>query len=101
MTGIYADQRGIATPATVLGDTQPNKTAAQFTVAAGAAFSLGPSYQLRFEGQYMTTRLDRATDLADPSGGTLYPPHAGRTYHSVSFTVAFDVILEKRRGRRY
>jgi len=101
MTGLYTDRSGIPTPATVLGDAKPNKTAPHFTLGAGAAFSLGPSYQLRFEGQYMTTRLDRVTGQADPTSGTLFPPHDERVYRSFLFTVAFDVVLEKRRGRRY
>lgn len=101
MTGFYTDQAGILTPFTVLGDSKPNKTAPHFTVGVGAAFSLGPSYQLRFEGQHLTTRLDRVTGTADPSAGTPYPPHTGRMYRSFLFTVAVDVVLEKRRGRRY
>jgi len=101
MTGVYTDRAGVPTPVTVVGDTKPNKTAPSFTLGVGAAFSLGPSYQLRLEGQHLTTRLDRVTGQADPAGGTLYPPHTGRMYQSFLFTVAVDVVLEQRRGRRY
>jgi hypothetical protein len=101
MIGVYADPTGLPATAGVLADSTPNKTTPHFTLGAGAAFPLGPSYQLRVEGRDVITRLDRVTGPADPSGGTLYPPHGGKVRHNFVFAVAFDVILEKRRGRRY
>lgn len=101
MIGVYRDGSGNPTAATVVGDSAPKKTAPHVTLAAGVAFSLGPSYQLRLEGRDVLISLDRVSGVADPGSGTLYPPHSGTLSHNLVFVVAFDVVLEKRRGRRY
>ena len=102
LIGTFADTaRNALEEFIVVGDSFPNKTRAHFSFAVGLALSLGPASQLRLEGRDVVTSLDRVTGLADPSRGTLYPPHAGRSLHNFAFIVAFDVILEKRRGRRY
>ena len=102
LIGTFADTaRNALEEVIIVGDSFPNKTRAHLSVAAGLALSLGPASQLRLEARDIVTSLDRVTGLADASRGTLYPPHAGRSLHSFAFIVAFDVILEKRRGRRY
>ena len=102
LIGSFADTaRNALEEVIIVGDSFPNKTRAHLSVAAGLALSLGPASQLRLEARDIVTSLDRVTGLADASRGTLYPPHAGRSLHSFAFIVAFDVILEKRRGRRY
>ena len=102
LIGTFADTaRNALEEVIIVGDSFPNKTRAHLSFAAGLALSLGPASQLRLEARDIVTSLDRVTGLADASRGTLYPPHAGRSLHSFAFIVAFDVILEKRRGRRY
>ncbi len=102
LIGSFADTaRNALEEVIIVGDSFPNKTRAHLSFAAGLALSLGPASQLRLEARDIVTSLDRVTGLADASRGTLYPPHAGRTLHSLAFIVAFDVILEKRHGRRY
>ena len=102
LIGTFADTaRNALEEVIIVGDSFPNKTRAHLSFAAGLALSLGPASQLRLEARDIVTSLDRVTGLADASRGTLYPPHAGRSLHSLAFIVAFDVILEKRRGRRY
>ncbi len=102
LIGTFADTaRNVLEEVIIVGDSFPNKTRAHLSFAAGLALSLGPASQLRLEARDIVTSLDRVTGLADASRGTLYPPHAGRSLHSFAFIVAFDVILEKRRGRRY
>ena len=102
LIGTFADTaRNALEEVIIVGDSFPNKTRAHLSFAAGLALSLGPASQLRLEARDIVTSLDRVTGLADASRGTLYPPHAGRSLHSFVFIVAFDVILEKRRGRRY
>ena len=102
LIGTFADTaRNALEEVIIVGDSFPNKTRAHLSFAAGLALSLGPASQLRLEARDIVTSLDRVTGLADASRGTLCPPHAGRSLHSFAFIVAFDVILEKRRGRRY
>ena len=48
---------------------------------------------------------DNVTPVRAVTGGTLEdgtpPPTATRVKHLISFNVGFDVVLERRRGRRY
>jgi hypothetical protein len=104
MQGFYIGSDGLPVPETVVLDTIPSNTALHLTVGAGVAFSLGTGYQLRFEGRDVIARMDAVTGLANPndlSTSSLSPPHAERFYHNFAFTVAVDVVFEKRRGRRY
>ena len=104
LTGTFADANGLPVPATVVEDSRPRTTDVHVSVGAGLALAEGKGYQLRVEGRDVIARVDRVTGLADPSNpatGALAPPHGGRFFHNLVFTVALDVIFEKRRGRRY
>lgn len=106
MIGYYFDP-SVSTlqGAPVLEDDHPNKTSIGLTAAVGVTIGLGPGYQLRFEGRDHFTRLDRVTGPADPAGdpstGALAPPHAGAFFHNFVFVAGLDIVLERRRGRRY
>ena len=101
LTGTYRDNTNRVSRAVVVADDAPNRSAAGLTLAAGLAIALGSGYQLRLEGRDVYTRLDRVTGAADPSAGTLRPPHSPRAVHNLVFSMALDVILEQKRGRRY
>ena len=89
---------------TVVLDTNPSNVGVHVTLGAGVAFSLGPGYQLRFEGRDVITPLQRITGPADPNDqttGSLTPPRSAQWFHSLAFIVALDVVFEKQRGHRY
>ena len=104
MTGTFTGASGAPVVASVVEDPHPRTTDVHVTVGAGLALAAGTGYQLRIEGRDVIARLDRVTGLADPNNsatGSLVPPHRARLFHNLVFTVALDVIFEKRRGRRY
>jgi len=104
MTGRFTNASGAPVAASVIEDPHPRTTDVHVAVGAGLALAAGTGYQLRIEGRDVIARLDRVTGLADPNNpatGSLVPPHRARLFHNLVFTVALDVIFEKRRGRRY
>lgn len=102
MIGYYYDPNlASAQGAPVLADDHPNKTGVGLTAAVGMTLALGPGYQFRLEGRDHFTRLDRVTGPADPTTGTLMPPHGGAFFHNFVFVAGLDIVLERKRGRRY
>lgn len=75
-----------------------------FQLAAGITQPIGTGYQLRLEVRDDLFGLERATGAANGLGNLKEPPPARvetRWYHHVSLTLGLDIILERRRGRRY
>jgi hypothetical protein len=74
------------------------------SVGVGAMLPLGPGYQLRFEARDIIVPLPIATGAAPPDTTGEHPPYAPvgtRIMHVPTITVGLDVVLEKKRGRRY
>lgn len=71
------------------------------SVAAGFAYPLGRGYRVRMEGRDLMVSLPVATGPApiDPQG--YFPPTDRVLKHIPTFTIGFDVLLERRRSRRY
>lgn len=69
--------------------------------ALSAGFATAPSsgYQFRFEAR--ATAVQLATVTGPSELGSALPPTGSKWVVLPSFMVAFDVVLEKRRGRRY
>lgn len=69
--------------------------------ALSAGITTAPSngYQLRFEARATAVQL---VTVSGPSEiGMPFPPTESKWVFLPSFVVAFDIVLEKRRGRRY
>lgn len=80
---------------------QDDSKAVKPTGALSLGLSTAPSngYQFRFEARATAVQL---VTVAGPSElGSPSPPTASKWVVLPSFIVAFDVVLEKRRGRRY
>jgi len=101
MAGAWVDQAGNVNPFTVVADDKATRSDLSAQLAAGIMLPLGPGYQIRFEGRDVYTRLDYASGLADPTQVPLHPPHAARYNHHLVFAIGLDVVLERKRGRRY
>jgi hypothetical protein len=80
----------------------PSRTQATPVIGLGVGFTaaLGRGYQLRWELRDNIVGLDKVTG---PTFGTpnQEPPHSRSYQHVWSVTFGFDVVLERRRGRRY
>ena len=85
-------------PIGILEDANPKKSGLGFQVGAGFTSRLGPGYQLRFEVRDLVTPLERTNGIA---GENREPPKVTRLFHHVALAIGIDVILEKKRGRRY
>ena len=101
MIGNWVDDRGVINPFTVVADDKATRTDLSAQLAAGIMVPLGPGYQIRLEGRDLYTRLDYVSGLADPTEVPLHPPHAARYGHHLVFAIGLDVVLERKRGRRY
>jgi hypothetical protein len=68
-------------------------------LAAGATAFVGRSYQVRLELKDNIVPLE---EITGPTGGPNTTPDSRVVYkHVPSFSIALEVVLEKRRGRRY
>lgn len=85
--------------AVIYPDNQDSRVTPTGVVGLGFTSAIGRGYQLRWEIR------DNVTPVRAVTGGTLEdgtpPPTATRVKHLISFNVGFDVVLERRRGRRY
>jgi len=82
----------------ILADPKPRNTSVMFGAAVGFTSPLGTGYQFRFEARDVVTSLER---LLGPANSLGIGPTAARSYHHFSLTLGFDVVLERKRGRRY
>lgn len=71
------------------------------TLAAGVALPMGPGYRFRAEVRDGITALPVVTGPANPLSTTLFAETATSVHHVLSLTFGIDVLLERRRTRRY
>lgn len=98
MTSCFVDAGGNCQQQALLVDTNPKSSGLSLQIAAGFTFALGPGYQARFDVRDVVVPLEEVTG---PAGPTLVPPKATRYFHHFALTVGLNVILERKRGRRY
>ena len=82
----------------VIVDEKPKSTQGSFLLGAGFTSRLSPGYQFRFEFRDAVVPLSRVVGPADLLGRA---PSASHTYHHLGLTLGLDVVLERKRGRRY
>jgi hypothetical protein len=70
-----------------------------FLLGAGTTIAAGRGYQIRWEIRDNIVGIQKVTGPAAIQGTV--PPHETSYRHILSLNVGLDVILEKRRGRRY
>ena len=90
-----------------LADQNHKELTWMLSLGAGAMLPLAPGYQLRIEARDLIVPLPRptgpATDTAAVAAGSELPqpPVGFKVMHIPTITVGLDVVLERRRGRRY
>lgn len=70
-----------------------------FGLGAGATIAAAKGYQLRWEIRDNIVGIQRVTGVSDGRGQV--PPHKTVYKHLFSLNLGLDVILERKRGRRY
>jgi hypothetical protein len=80
---------------------EPNSTRVSptATLALGMTAALAPGYQVRWEVRDNIVGMREVTGVSQQDG--ILPPTAQRFHHLFALEVGFDVVLERRRGRRY
>lgn len=88
-------------PVTIPIFTDPTRRQIMPVVGVGVGFTaaVGPGYQLRWELRDQMVGLDKVTAATAAPG--IEPPHKMVLKHIVTVTFGFDVVLERKRGRRY
>ncbi|MBK8002630.1 MAG: hypothetical protein IPK12_01515 [Gemmatimonadetes bacterium] len=96
LRGTYADD----SEKNIYNDPEPANTQPYFGFGGGIVAVLGGGYQFRFEVRDNWVRIPTVTgSTAGFTGGE--PPTKTTGRHLVSVVAAFDVVLERKRGRRY
>jgi len=98
MAGAFFDNDGLLKQRQVLADASPHRTSVMYGAAAGFTSPLGAGYAFRLELRDVIVSVDR---LIGPANGLGIGPTATKSYHHVSLTLGLDVVLERKRGRRY
>ncbi|MGH7520504.1 MAG: hypothetical protein ACREMI_04415 [Gemmatimonadales bacterium] len=100
VVGSYLTSLG-PVPVGAIDDPNPRNAAPLLGLAAGVTtpVSKAGAYQFRLELRDVITSIERVTGPAD--AGTRIAPTASRFYHHFALTIGLDVVLEKKRGRRY
>ena len=87
-----------STSKAVVIDNSPDRMAASFHLGIGLTAKLGPGYQYRIEVRDILATQQR---LDGPVNSLGQGPTSSRTYSHFALTMGLDVVLEKKRGRRY
>lgn len=79
-------------------DAKPREVSPSLLFAVGLTTALGPGYQFRLEVRDVLASQAR---LDAPVNGLGIGPSSTKMYHHVGLTMGLDVVLERKRGRRY
>lgn len=96
--GLVRSPSGIAA-ASVYRDEDATTTSPYLGLGAGFSAGLAPGWQLRFEARDTWLRLTGVTGPTSRQG--VAPQVSRRSRHLLSVTLSVDVVLERKRGRRY
>jgi hypothetical protein len=87
----------------IYSDDHDSRVEPAFTLGGGFTAALSPGYQLRWEVRDNIVGVQRISGPSPNAGTVVAPttPHELDFKHLISITIGFDVVLERRRGRRY
>jgi hypothetical protein len=83
----------------IFADDHDSRIAPSLALGVGFTAAVAKGYQLRWEVRDNIVGVQRVTGSTPQSD--LVPPHEVAYKHLFSMTIGFDVVLERRRGRRY
>lgn len=100
--GLTATSRSTIAMATVskviVFDTHAGGLAPSAQAGVGITSSLGPGYLFRLEIRDVVAKQDRMDGPANSLG---QGPASSKFYHHIGLTMGVDVVLDRKRGRRY
>jgi hypothetical protein len=83
----------------IYDDEHDSRIAPSLALGVGFTAAVSPGYQLRWEIRDNITGIQTVTSSTPQT--EVVPPHELTFKHLFSLTIGFDVVLERRRGRRY
>lgn len=83
----------------VYDDDHESRVEPAFGLGAGITAVIARGYQLRWEVRDNIVGVQQVTEASPVA--RVVPPHELTFKHLFSMTIGFDVVLERRRGRRY
>ena len=83
----------------VYDDDHESRVEPTFGLGAGITAAIARGYQLRWEVRDNIVGVQQVTEASPVA--RVVPPHEATFKHLFSMTIGFDVVLERRRGRRY
>lgn len=83
----------------VYDDNHDSRVEPALGLGAGVTAAVASGYQLRWEVRDNIVGVQRVTSSTPEA--RVVPPHERTFKHLFSMTLGFDVVLERRRGRRY
>jgi len=98
-TGTIPTVDSLPAQATLFEDNNPSSVKPYLSFGGGVVAVIGKGYQLRFEIRDNWVRVPRVTGTTARQG--LRPPTDYTGKHILTATIGFDVVLERKRGRRY
>ncbi len=84
---------------TLYDDRNPSRLQPYFSFGGGVVAVIGRGYQFRAEIRDNYVRIPRITGASERQG--IEPPNTTSGRHVLTMTIGFDVVLERKRGRRY
>ncbi len=96
--GEFPTDSGLST-LIVYSDDKNSRVDPSLALAAGFTAAVAKGYHLRWEIRDNIAGIQEVTGTIPIAG--FVPPHKRAFKHLFSMTIGFDVILERRRGRRY
>jgi hypothetical protein len=97
--GTVIASTGEPTDVTVYEDRKASNLEPYLSFGGGVVAVIGRGYQFRFEVRDNWVRVPAVDGTTSRQG--VEPPHRTVGKHLLTFTVGFDVVLERKRGRRY
>jgi hypothetical protein len=98
VSGTYVRSDGAIRDRAVIVDTDPRRLSPAFLIGAGISSRFARGYQVRLDVRDVIVGLDEVDGPADIQGRA---PVSTRYHHRFVLTLGLDIVLEKRRGRRY
>ena len=98
-TGHFPTADGRIADLVIYDDDKDSRVAPYLGLGLGITAALGKGYQLRWEVRDNIMGVEKVSGAA-PEARTV-PPHELEYKHLFSLTIGFDVVLERRAGRRY
>jgi hypothetical protein len=101
--GQYPTATGESADLIIYSDDKNSRVEPALALGLGFTAAVAKGYQIRWEVRDNIVGIQQVTGTLPQSGlvAPTVPPHSRVFKHLFSMTLGFDVVLERRRGRRY